>query len=110
MKTFLYLLAGVLVVFAASRGQYPDYQVQEAEDRVSSLQRQINRERSAIAVLGAEWAYLNRPERLRALAETYYSELRLMPIDASHFADIGEVPMPQDEISAAIQQIVARTN
>ncbi len=110
MKTFLYLLAGVLVVFAASWTYKVNYQVQEAEDRVSSLQRQINRERSAIAVLGAEWAYLNRPERLRALAETYYSELRLMPIDASHFADINEVPMPEDEISSAVQQIVARTN
>ncbi|MBL1437252.1 MAG: cell division protein FtsL [Rhodobacteraceae bacterium] len=109
MKTFMYLLAGVLVVFVASWTYKVNYQVQEAEDRVSSLQRQINRERSAIAVLGAEWAYLNRPERLRALSEAYYTELRLMPIDASHFAEISEVPMPLDEIGAAVQQIVART-
>ena len=110
MKNFLYLLAGVLVVFAASWTYKVNYQVQEAEERVASLQREINRERSKIAVLGAEWAYLNRPERLRALAETYYTELRLMPIDASHFATISEVPLPADEISAAVQQIVARTN
>lgn len=110
MKTFLYLLAGVLVVFTASWTYKVNYQVQEAEDRVSSLQREINRERSAIAVLGAEWAYLNRPERLRALSEAYYTELRLMPIDASHFASVSEVPMPLDEIGVAVQQIVARTN
>ena len=110
MKTFLYLLAGVLVVFAASWTYKVNYQVQEAEERVANLQRRINRERSAIAVLGAEWAYLNRPERLRALSETYYAELRLMPIDASHFAEISEVPMPLDEIGTVVQQIVARTN
>jgi len=110
MKNFFYLLAGVVVVLAASWTYKVNYQVQEAEERVASLQREINRERSKIAVLGAEWAYLNRPERLRALAETYYTELRLMPIDASHFANISEVPLPPDEIAAAVQQIVARTN
>ncbi len=110
MKHFLYLLAGVVVVLAASWTYKVNYQVQEAEDRVAALQRQINRERGKIAVLGAEWAYLNRPERLRALAETYYAELRLMPIDASHFARISDVPLPPDEIGAAVQQIVARTN
>jgi hypothetical protein len=110
MKSFLYLLAGVLVVVAASWTYNVNYQVQAAEDRVASLQRQINRERSKIAVLGAEWAYLNRPERLRALAETYYDKLRLMPIDASHFAAIDDVPLPSDETAAAVQQIVARTN
>ncbi len=110
MKTFLYLLAGVLVVFAASGTYKVNYQVQAAEDRVASLQREIGRERSKIAVLGAEWAYLNRPERLRALAETYYNELRLMPIDASHFASISAVPLPASEISVTTQQSAARTN
>ena len=110
MKTFLYLLAGVLVVFAASWTYKVNYQVQAAEDRVASLQRAIKREREAIAVLGAEWAYLNRPERLRALSETYYNELRLMPINASHFAELRDVPLPQDEIGLAVQQIVAREN
>ena len=110
MKTVLYLFAGMLVVFAASWTYKVNYQVQDAEDRVASLQRAINRERSSIAVLGAEWAYLNRPERLRALSEAYYNELRLMPIDATHFASIKDVPMPADEIGAVVQQIVARGN
>ncbi len=110
MKTVLYLFAGMLVVFAASWTYTVNYQVQDAESRVASLQRSINRERSAIAILEAEWAYLNRPERLRALSETYYNELRLMPIDAVHFANIQDVPLPQDAIGAAVQRIVARGN
>ncbi len=92
MKMFLYLCAGVIVVLAASWTYKVNYQVQEAQTRVAKLSRAIDREREAIAVLGAEWAYLNRPERLRALAETYYTELRLMPIDASNFGTVGQVP------------------
>jgi len=110
MKTVLYLLAGIAVVFAASWTYKVNYQVQEAEDRVAALSRAIDRERTAIAVLGAEWAYLNRPERLRALSETYYAELRLMPIDSAHFGEVGQVAFPPDEIGLAVQQIVAREN
>ncbi len=110
MKTFLYLLAGVIVVFAASWTYNVNYKVQAAEDRVARLQRDINRERATIAVLGAEWAYLNRPERLRALSETYYNELRLMPINATDFVKLKDVPLPPDEIGAAVQRIVARSN
>jgi len=107
MKTFLYLCAGVVVVVAASWTYNVNYRVQEAENRVARLTRAINNERQAIAVLGAEWAYLNRPERLLALSETYYTELRLMPISAEHFADIGQVAFPLDEIEQAVQQTVA---
>ena len=108
MKTFLYLLSGVIVILAASWTYKVNYQVQEAESRVARLVRSINLERQSIAVLEAEWAYLNRPERLLALAETYYSELRLMPINAEHFASVGQVAFPPDEIGLAVQQIVDR--
>ncbi len=109
MKTFLYLMAGVVVVLAASWTYQVNYRVQEAENRVAKLSRAIDRERAALAVLGAEWAYLNRPERLRALAETYYTELRLMPIEATNFADVGQVSFPPEAGSAeaVVQQISA---
>ena len=110
MKTFLYLCAGVAVVLAASWTYQVNYLVQEAESRVAHLTRSIDKEREAIAVLNAEWAYLNRPERLRALAETYYAELRLMPISADHFGIVGQVSFrpENDEIGSAVRQIVAR--
>ncbi len=110
MKTVLYLFSGMLVVLAASWTYKVNYQVQDAESRVAQLQRAIDRERSTIAVLDAEWAYLNRPERLRALSETYYSELRLMPIDAMHFANLQDVPRPATTPPMVAQQIAARRN
>ncbi len=110
MKSFLYLLAGVAVVLAASKTYQINYRVQQAETRVSKLVRQIDKEREAIAVLEVEWAYLNRPERLRALAFTYSAELQLDKVDAANFGTIAEIAPPPDEIGLAVQQIVARQN
>ncbi|MCF6271909.1 MAG: cell division protein FtsL [Rhodobacteraceae bacterium] len=94
---FSYLLAGVIVVLAASWTYQVNYRVQEAKFRVEKLARAIDREREAISVLGAEWAYLNRPGRLRALAETYYEELRLMPIESSNFGEVGQISFAQTD-------------
>lgn len=46
-------------------------EAQDAKERVEMLQVEIMEERRATAVLRAEIAYLERPERLRALARKY---------------------------------------
>lgn len=46
-------------------------EAQDARERVDTLQAQIMEERRSTAVLRAEIAYLERPERLRALARKY---------------------------------------
>jgi len=46
-------------------------EAQDARERIDALQAQIMDERRAAAVLRAEIAYLERPERLRALAGKY---------------------------------------
>ncbi len=87
-----------------------NYRTQDALERVSKLQIEIARENEAISVLRTEWAYLNRPERLRALAEAYFMELRLMPVHAEHFAEPWMVSTVQPETLAdeMIEQIVLR--
>lgn len=91
MKPFLYLCAaGVVVLFGYLTFQV-NYETRDAKKRVAQLQREIAFERETISVLNVEWAYLNRPERLRILSETYFMELRLMPIHAEHFADRTDV-------------------
>ncbi len=43
------------------------HEVQEREDRLNALHREILADQEAIQVLNAEWSYLNRPDRLEHL-------------------------------------------
>ena len=44
------------------------YRVQDLEDQLVTLNREIARDREAIQVLRAEWSHLNEPSRLKVLA------------------------------------------
>ncbi|WP_112321531.1 cell division protein FtsL [Oceanibium sediminis] len=100
MKTLLYLAASSLVVAFAFWAYNVNYTTQEAVRRVADLHRAIAAERAAISMLNAEWAYLNRPERLRVLAEEFFPELGLMPMTSEHFGDPAMVayPIPEDPL------------
>ncbi len=115
MRSVLLVFGVALVVFFATWAYRVNYRTQEAIARVDNLHREIAMERETIAVLRAEWAYLNRPERLLALSEKYFSELRLMPLHAAHFDEVSRIAYPEpiaDEdpilemlIAAAIAEI-----
>jgi len=75
------------------------YQVQALEDVLHAKERQIDRDRSAIRVLEAEWAYLNDPSRLRRLSEEHLALAQPSPkdvttIDRLPFRILSEAPMP----------------
>lgn len=72
--------------------------VQQAESHLATLESQIEEEQSRIRVLGAEWEYLNTPQRLEMLSGEY---LELVPSDsgvASVAAD--ELPVMEDVVPA----------
>ncbi len=121
MRGVLLVFGVALVVFFATWAYRVNYRTQEALARVDTLYDQIAQERQTIAVLRAEWAYLNRPERLLALSEKHFSDLKLMPIHPGHFDEISRIayPVPVVEdpvgddplidmlIAAAIEEILA---
>jgi len=52
------------------------YETRGLDAQIASLNKKIDEERDAIAVLRAEWSLLNRPERIERLARKY---LKLAP-------------------------------
>ena len=94
MRALLYLACVALVVGVAYWAYTENYTTQASNERVADLQQQIATEREAISILRAEWAYLNRPERLRDLTDLNFESLRLVPLAAQHFADLQEIPLP----------------
>ncbi len=58
-------------------------------ERASKLRAEIRKERDAIAFLRAEWAQLNRPDRIQELAQRH---LRMGPVEIRQFDTLAELP------------------
>ena len=71
MRGFASVLALVGVIALGYWAYHQTILTQHSERRVDQLQRDIGAERERLAILRAEWAYLNRPDRLRELAEKH---------------------------------------
>ena len=96
MRWGLYLSAAVLVAVCATWAYRVNYATQEAANRVADLRAQIAAEREALAVLSAEWAYLNRPDRLAALAAGPGAGLKLTPLTPASFGEVAMVAFPPE--------------
>jgi cell division protein FtsL len=64
------------------------YETRALDAQIASLNKQIEEERDAIAVLRAEWSLLNRPERIERLAKKY---LKLAPAKPSQLVTVETV-------------------
>lgn len=94
----LYVIMSLVVVLGLAVWAYREnYRTQEVLREVSHMQRTIGQQREELAVLKAEWAYLNRPERLRDLAALNFDRLGLMPFAPEQFGRIEQVAFPSDD-------------
>lgn len=97
MKTLLYIVTSLAVLGLAFWAYRENYTTQQALKETRSLQRQIGAQQARLSVLRAEWAYLNRPQRLRELAELNFDRLSLLPLRPEQFGRVDEVAYPRDE-------------
>lgn len=97
MRWTFYMLGVALVVIAAFWSYKVTYRTQAELEDVADLRRAIADEREAIAVLSAEWAWLNAPDRLEALVIENNEALALRPMEPDRFADLLELPAPQPD-------------
>ncbi len=94
MRTLLYVLPGLSVIALAFWAYSENYETQKSLSRVRDLRAAIGAEYETLAILKAEWAYLNRPERLRDLAGLNFDLLGLLPLMPEDFADINQIAYP----------------
>jgi hypothetical protein len=98
MRSLFYLICSAFVIGLAYWAYKENYKTQASLRQVKELQQQIAQEKESIAVLNAEWAYLNRPDRLRDLVDLNFKDLRLIPLLPSHFGDSEMVSYPSQDM------------
>ncbi len=97
MRSVLFVLTACAVIGLAFWAYRENYRTQQALNVTERLQRDIGASRARLAVLRAEWAYLNRPARLRDLADLNFDSLGLMPMAPEQFGRIDQVAYPLEE-------------
>jgi hypothetical protein len=98
MRSVLYVLSFLGLIALGFWAYRENYATQSALKEVEGLQRQIVGLREALSVQRAEWAYLNRPDRLRDLTTANFDRLGLLPMEPSQFGTAAEVAYPQAKL------------
>lgn len=94
MKSVFFVMTACMVMALAVWAYRQNYETQARLREVNELRSEIADLRERAGVLRAEWAYLNRPERLADLADMNYDSLGLLPLRPEHFRKINEIPYP----------------
>ena len=102
MRTLLYIMPGLAVMALAFWAYSENFETQQALKAMDRVQLQIGTERETLAILRAEWAYLNRPERLRDLADLNFDRLGLLPLTPEQFARVTQIGYPGAPLPEAV--------
>ncbi len=102
----LVLLALIGVMGLAFWAYRENYRTQAAAGEAERLSREIGALRERLAVLEAEWAYLNRPARLAELADLNFDTLGLVPFAPEQFGGVEQIAFPPDPATLIVREIV----
>jgi hypothetical protein len=100
----MHVVAITLLIGAAVYAYRIKYQATWQAEEVSRLERQIARERTAIAVLNAEWAHLLRPDRIQILTE---KNLDLKPAASLQRVALADLPMRPERVDSIGDTLVS---
>jgi len=94
MRSILFVLAGLMVMGLAFWSYQENYKTRDAISEVRQLHAQIGQNHERLGMLRAEWAYLNRPDRLSDLAELNFERLSLLPLMPDAFGRVDQIIYP----------------
>ena len=99
MRPFLFVISAMILMSLAFWAYRENYATQRALKDVSNLNQEISNLREALSQQRAEWAYLNRPSRLRDLAALNFDSLGLLPIEPGQFGRVNQVAFPMPPLA-----------
>ena len=94
MRQFFYVTSFIALIGLAFWAYRENYRTQAALKEVRQLHREIGAAHERLTMLRAEWAYLNRPDRLMDLAEMNFERLELLPLMPEAFGNVDEIAFP----------------
>lgn len=110
MRSFLYVFSAFAVMALAFWAYRENYTTQQVIKEVRTLHNQIGTAHARLNTLEAEWAYLNRPDRLRDLADLNFDSLSLLPIMPDAFGRVDQVTYPTLELLPITEPIEISSN
>ena len=96
MRSFIYTLTFASLVGLAFWAYQENIKTKHALANNEKLQKEIGIAQASLSILRAEWAYLNRPDRLTELVDLNFGRLQLVPLRASNFLDVDEINFLND--------------
>lgn len=108
MRTILYLATALCVMGLAFWAYHVNYATQDRQSDLRKLKTEIAGLQEGLGVMNAEWAYLNRPDRLRELVNLNFDKLGLLPLAPEQFGTVAQIAYPDpsetvpDENTAAV--------
>lgn len=102
MRPVFYVLSFLAVMGLGFWAYRENYATQADIRAMAALQDEIGALRESLTIQKAEWAYLNRPSRLRDLATINYDKLGLLPMEPSQFGNAESVAFPQAPVVSSL--------
>ncbi len=105
MTKLLHIVAISALIGSAGYAYSIKYDTLFYSEQVAKLKSKAQREREAIAVLQAEWQYLDRPDRLQAAADQHLDLQALKIQQLARLSDLPNRPERGDEIGRKLEAL-----
>jgi len=101
----LHIIAITALIASAAYAYTVKYETLYYVEQVAKLKAQVQRERDIIAVLRAEWQYLDRPDRLQEAVDQHLDLQPLKIQQLARLSDLPNRPEREDEIGRKLEAL-----